>query len=302
MKSLFGQLKGLLGLRTLWLYLYLFKAALAFLLTMPLFVVADSALSSSLFGRSLIESWDVSVFVELISLRGEAFAPLLMTVIIGAILFAVMIQFINGGLYYTVVSRKFTVLKWREFFAECGVNFGTHVRITLIMLIIYALLLPSGMFFISIISFAGAHIMGTPALIFTMIKLLFMMLIFTVASIFSDSARAASAAFPEKGLREILRVASEFFKPRLLSLMKIYIITYLPFFIIWLLVEWLALKATGGLGGLAGIAIEFILFQAAAVSRTGQKLWYLIYLGREFHSVYPGRFIPEQTELNFDDR
>ena len=144
--------------------------------------------------------------------------------------------------------------------------------------------------------------MGTPALIFGLIKLLIMLLILAAASVFSDSARAASAAFPEKGLRSLLKTASDFFKPRLFMLMKIYIITYFPFFLIWLLVEWLALGVTEGIGGLAGIGIEFFLFQAAAVSRTGQKLWYLLCLGSEFHSQYPGRFIPEQTELNFESR
>jgi len=301
MKAIFDQLRRLVELRSLWLLLYIIKASLAFLMTLPLFVVADSSLSTSILGRNLLSDWDLSVIVELFSARGDAFSPLLMTVFAGAVLYIVLMQFVNGGLYYTLVSRKFKI-EWGDFFAECGMNFGINVKITLIMLIVYALLLPAGMFFVNFIGIAGGHIVGTPALLFMLFKVGIMLVILTSASIFSDSARAAAAANPDKGLREILRIGSEYFKPRLIKLLAIFIITYLPFVVIWLLVEWLALVVTGGSGGMIGVIIEFILFQVAALSRTGQKLWYLAVLGRDFHAVYPGRFIPEQVELELGDK
>ena len=294
------QFRGLLILRPMWLSLYLFKAFMALLISIPFFMTIDSSLSSSIFGRSLLTTWDMSVFIELFTLKGDAVAPLLMAVFTGAVMFIALMQFINGGLYYTVISRRFNPIVRRDFFAECGINFGTHVKITLIMIIVYALLIPAGMFFVNIISFAGGNIMGVPALLFTLFKLLIMLIILTAASIYSDSARATAAAHPDKGLKDILRKASEFYKPRLISMLGAYLITYLPFVVIWLVVEWLSLIVTGSSGGMLGIIIEFILFQIAAISRVGQKLWFLVFFGHEYHAVDPGRFLPQQTELKFD--
>lgn len=300
MGAILTQFRHLLNIKSLWLYLYIFKAVMAFLVALPLFITVDSVLSTSLFGKSLIESWDVSVFTELLALKSDAIAPIIFAILAGLIIYTVLMQFANGGLYYLVVSRKLADPGWKDFFAEGGVNFFIHVKITLIMLIVYALLIPAGMFFVNLLGLIGGRMSGTSVLWLMLLKFLVMMFILTAASIFSDSARAASAAYPGKNLREILRHGADFFKPRLGRLFLYYIVTYLPFFIIWLLVEWLALKATGGIGGMVGILIEFLLFQLAAASRTGQKLWYLIVLGKEFHSVNPGRFVPEQTELRFD--
>ena len=300
MRSAFSQMSSLLEIRRLWIYLYLFKATLSALLTLPFFVTCDAALSRSLFSKTLLGGWDVSVLIELYSQQSAALSPLIMTIIAGVILYVIMMQFLNGGLYYIVVSRKFNDAGWRDFFAECGSRFGTHVKIALLMLIVYSLLIPAGMFFVNIISFAGGHLVGTPAFIFNLFKLAILLLILLAASIFSDSVRAASAAFPDKGFKEMLRIGSDYFKPRLLKLLRIFIITYLPFLLIWLAVEWLALQSVAVLAGTAGLFIEFVLFQIAALSRTGQKLWYLLFLGRDFHSVNPGRFTPEQVELSLE--
>ncbi|UCD94092.1 MAG: hypothetical protein JSU69_10040 [Candidatus Zixiibacteriota bacterium] len=300
MRPIFNQISSLVEIRRLWLYLYLFKATLSALLALPFFVTCDLALSRSLFSKSLLGGWDVSVLTELYSRQSAALSPLIMIIIAGAVMFVIMMQFLNGGLYYILVSRKFTQAGWRDFFSECGARFGTHVKITLLMMVVYSLLIPAGMFFVNVISFAGGHLVGTPALIFSLFKLAILLLILLAASIFSDSVRAASTAFPDKGFREILKIGSDYFKPRLLKLLRVFIITYIPFLLIWLLVEWLALQSVGDLGGTSGLFIEFVLFQIAALSRTGQKLWYLLFLGRDFRSVNPGRFVPEQVEMSLE--
>ncbi|MEW5925266.1 MAG: hypothetical protein AB1746_14890, partial [Candidatus Zixiibacteriota bacterium] len=270
-----------------------------FLIILPIFVTADSVLSTSLFGKSLIESWDVSVMAELLTLKSEALPAIILTIFAGGVIYLTLMQFINGGLYYLTVSRKMNKINWRDFAAEGFSGFSMNIKITLIMLIVYALLIPAGMFFVSLIGLMGGQLGGDSAAFLMILNLLIMMAILTAASIFSDSARAASAAYPDKGLRDILRHGADFFKPRLGRLFLYFVLTYFPFFIIWLLVEWLALKSTGGVGGTIGIIVEFLLFQLASISRTGQKLWYLVILGREYHSADPGRFIPEQTELEF---
>lgn len=297
-KGLLAQCRFLSKMRSLWIYLYLFKALISFLMILPIFVTVDSVLSTSLFGKSLLESWDVSVFTELIALKSEAIPAIILSIFAGGVIYLILMQFINGGLYYLTVSRRMDSVNWRDFAAEGIAGFSTNVKITLIMLIVYALLIPAGMFIVNLIGMIGRQMAGQASASLMFLNFLIMMSILTAASIFSDSTRAASAANPDMSFRDILKHGSDFFKPRLGRLFLYFILTYIPFFLIWLLVEWLALKATGGVGGTIGIIIEFLLFQLAAFTRTGQKLWYLIVLGREYHAVDPGRFIPEQTELS----
>ena len=82
--------------------------------------------------------------------------------------------------------------------------------------------------------------------------------------------------------------------------MGVFLVTYIPFLIIWFLAEWLSLQSVAVLTGMIGILLEFVLFQLASAARTGQKLWYLLFLGRDFRSASPGRFLPEQVELSLE--
>ena len=166
------------------------------------------------------------------------------------------------------------------------------------MIIVYALLLFAGMFFVNMIGMAAGHMVGTPVLIMTLFKLLILVLIILAASIFSDSVRAAAVAYPDKPFRELLQSGSEYFKQSLKRLFIIYIITFIPFFLIWILAEWSALFAVGTVGGLIGIFIEIILFQLTSFIRNGQKLWYLCCLGKDFRGKHQGRFLPEQATLD----
>ena len=300
MQEIFRQARNLGGIRRLWLYLYLFKATMSALLVLPFFVTCDSALSRSLLSGSLLNSWDISVLAELYARKGAALPGLIMTIIAGVIVYIIVMQFLNGGLYYMIVSRKFDDTGWKDFFSECGGGFAAHVKITVLMLIAYSLLIPAGMFFVGIVGLAGGHLIGGTAAVFALFKLGIMLLILTAASTFSDSARAAAAAFPGKSFREILKVGADYFRPRLLRLVGVFLVTYIPFLIIWFLAEWLSLQSVAVLTGMIGILLEFVLFQLASAARTGQKLWYLLFLGRDFRSASPGRFLPEQVELSLE--
>jgi hypothetical protein len=156
------------------------------------------------------------------------------------------------------------------------------------------------MFIVNMFGVFGRDLIGFPALLFMIGKLIIIFLILLAASVFSDSARAAIATDPDKSFKEILKLAGDFYRPRFTRLIGTYIITYIPFLIVWLLVEFLALKTVGGIGGLFGIFIEFLLFQIASAARTGQKLWYLYYLGAEFRENHAGRFLPRQAELKLE--
>ncbi|HHI03021.1 MAG TPA: hypothetical protein ENL22_05830 [candidate division Zixibacteria bacterium] len=293
----FKQISLLSRIKDLWFGLFFLKAGLSLLIIIPFYLVNNGLLSSSLFSKTLINSWDFSVISEMFFGRSELISQYLIFVFIGAVIYVAIKQFINGGLYYFVVSGRLEKKDWREFFAECGLGFNIHIKITIMMIFVYILLLFAGMFFVNIIGMASGHLVGLPVLIMSGFKLLILALIILAASIFSDCARATATAYPEKSFREILTIASNHFKPSLRKLLILYIITYIPFFLFWLMSEWLSLTAVSSIGGLAGIGIELIFFQACSFTRTGQKLWYLICFGKDFRSKNQGRFLPEQITL-----
>ncbi len=291
------QMSRLLKIKDLWFGLFFLKAGLSLLFVIPFYLVNNGVLSSSLFSKSLVNSWDFSVLSEMFFGRGEILSQYLIFVFVGAVIYAAIIQFINGGLYYLFGSGQFEKIDWRTFYAECGLGFNFHIKITVMMIFVYILLLFAGMFFVNIIGMASGHLVGMPVIIMTGCKLIILGLIILAASIFSDCARAAAAAYQDKPFREILTIASGYFKPSLKKLLIIYLITYIPFFIIWLVAEWLSLTVVGSIGGLIGIMIEIVLLQTCSFARSGQKLWYLISFGKEFRSKNQGRFLPKQVTL-----
>jgi hypothetical protein len=297
--KLLGQFRNLIKIKKLWLYLYLVKAILSFLLILPFYMTFNGELASSLFSKTITRQWDMSVILEMLFRSSDFIPAYILMLFIGAVIFVTLIQFLNGGLYYVMVSGKSSKINWSEFFAECGTNFGTHVKITLLMGLIYLILIPAGMFFVNAIGMIGGTLIGKMALVLSLIKLLFLVLILLAASTFSDIARATSSAFPQKRFGELLKIAADYFRPRIFSLIKYFILTWLPFFIIWIAVESAALGIIGWSLGIIGIGIEFLLFQISAVSRTGQKLWYLLIIGNDYRRANPGRFQPEQVELDF---
>jgi hypothetical protein len=289
-----GKLKSV---KNLWLGLYLLKATLALLFVVPFFLSINAGLSSSEFSRTLVSSWDISVMIEMFFGRGEIIPLYLLFISMAVIVYALIMQYVNGGLYYLFVSGRIKEINWHEFFAECGLRFNIHIKITVFMAIVYFLLFMAAMFVVNIIGVAGGHLIGTPALILMIFKMIIIFLVLLAASIFSDSVRASAAAYPEKQFGELLKIASSYFRPAMGKLVRIYIITYLPFLAIWALTEWLSLQSVGLIGGFLGIFIEFILFQLASSVRTGQKLWYLICFGGDFHEKHEGRFLPQQAKL-----
>ncbi len=284
----------------LWLGIYLVKAILALIVVIPVYLSANAVLSPSVFSKSLMSSWDVSVLVELLFQKGDAIGLFAGYILTATILYLIVMQFINGGLYYVVVSGKKISESKKDVWNECGSRFFGHIKITLLMLIVYMMLLFSGLFIVNVFAAFGQNLIGPPALIFLFGKLVIVFLILLAASIFSDSARAALAADPDKTFKEILKIAADFFRPRFTKIIRVYIVTYLPFIIIWLFVEYVALMVIGGIGGLVGIFLEFVLFQIASGARTAQKLWYLFYLGADFRANHSGRFIPQQVELKLE--
>jgi len=299
-KGLYRQLLILPEIRLLWIGLYLLKLAMALVIIAPFFLGANANLAVSDFARSLISSWDVTVLVELFGTNTNLMSYLVLSILVGLTIYLVIMQFLNGGIYYLMVSRKFTRIDGTEFFAECGRSFRYNIYITVMMIPILFIMLISANVFVNIISLASNDLIGSPAVFMMLIKFGIILLILLMTSVFADAARAAATAYPEKSFREVLKIAADYFRPRFLRMTLAFILTFVPFFILWLLVERTSLIAVGAFGGFIGITVEFLLFQLSSFVRTGQKLWYLTYLGQDFRSRYQGRFIPEQVELGLD--
>ncbi|SYZ73258.1 membrane hypothetical protein [Candidatus Zixiibacteriota bacterium] len=300
MLKIFGNFSRLLRYRSLWLYLFLMKLIFSFLLVVPFFLESNGRLASSVHSGSLITDWNIGVLVELFTKQSELPVAFLLFIFAGGTIFAVLMQFLNGGIYFQIVSGEKEVIGRREFFAECGANFAMHLKIALFMMVVYLVLLPASLFLINMIGVAGQSLMGAAALVFLLIKGGIIFLIFLAASIFSDSVRAASAAHPDWPFKEILKSGSVFFRPNMTKALGIFLVTYVPFVLIWIAAESLSWGAVGLFGGMAGIVVEFLLFQVSSFARTGQKLWYLINFGLKYKDADPGRFLPEQVQLELD--
>jgi hypothetical protein len=298
--EMLSQLKNIRLLKKLWIGLFLLKFVMAGLIILPFTLVANSDLSLSAFSRSLVSDWDLSVILELFAQSPDFIPMLLGGVFAGAIIYLVIMQFLNGGIYFLMVSGRFENIDWREFFAECGGGFRHNIYITFLMFPIYLIFLISANVFVNMISFAANDLVGKTALVMMLIKLIIIFLVLLVVSIFADSARSAAAAYPDKNFREILKTAADYFRPRFRNITLIYILTFIPFLIVWGLVEKGALLATGHFAGFIGVALEFLLFQISSFVRTGQKLWFLACLGKDFRLLYQGRFLPKQAELRLE--
>lgn len=299
MRDLFQHIRRLVQFRSIWLFFFLFKAIMSALLVIPFFLTTNGILSSSLFSKGLISDWDMSVIIELFFGRGDVIPVYLISILIGAIIYMVIMQFLNGGLYYLIVSGETAPVKWEIFFAECSVNFIVNIKISLLMLFIYMALLPAGVIFVNVLGLAGGNLVGKSVIAMMFFKLGILAVILLAASFFSDSIRATASASPEKSFGEIVKIGARYFRPRLLKLLGIFVLTFLPFLLVWGTVEWLAVQSVEIMTGMIGIILEFLLFQICSFTRTGQKLWYLLFFGRDFNSQNPGRFLPKQANLPF---
>ena len=298
MKEILGAFKKLLDARALWIFIFLLKALFALAFILPFYLLTDSLLSSSVYSRRILADWDISVLIELFSGRMELIPTFLLFGFIAGLVFLIIMQFLNGGIYYLAISGKIKSIRWSEFFAECVSNFKAHMMVTGMMMIIYLVIAIAGLFFVNIIGLAGGKLVGNAAMTMAAAKAMLLLLIFLTTSIFSDSARAAITTKPGQSFRENLKNAADFFRPNMIRLIRCYLITYTSFLCVWLITEWLGLRSVEMLGSIVGILLEFILFQICSFVRSGQKLWYLFIFGVRFRAVNPGRFLPEQAELD----
>jgi len=93
-----------------------------------------------------------------------------------------------------------------------------------------------------------------------------------LGTILSDLLRLQLANQPDEPFKRQFRTAMDTFRAQFVKLNGIYYLYFLPFVLMWLLIEYLAVQITGGLGNMFGVMLELILFQICSFLRTGQSL------------------------------
>jgi hypothetical protein len=251
-------------------WLFLSKLTLAAIISVPLLVMLNSTIENSRYARVLLTDWSLDVFSELIHARENVLVYFLVGLVFYAVIVVFFKQFINGGIYRSLlVERRLTA---SQFFGECGARFADHVRLTLVMLIIYV--------FLFLIGFVvGSMVPGEPFLQFgeTSMYPLFLHLavvypFLILGTILSDLLRLQLASQPDRPFKRQFQTALEIFRARFVKLNGIYYLYFLPFVIVWLLIEFLAVQVTRGLGNMFGVMLELILLQICSFLRTGQSL------------------------------
>ena len=282
----------------LWLYLYLTKLGLALIVTIPVLIAAQSTLDNTLYSTPLLKEWSLKVIGELIAQRPFVLGNSLVAVMVFGFLALVIRQFLNGGVYlgYSKIQR----ISRREFFGASGEKFGTHLRITGVMAIFYLLFGGIGMWLGSITGVIVGQLMPKAGLLTVAVPVGVLGLVLIPAVAFSDMLRAVSVKSEGAPIRRLLVDAFTFYRLHWVKLVGTYVMLFCLFVVIWLIVERLALVATGGLQNKVGVVVELLLFQGCSFMRTGQSLLFtasVVYNYHESHRVTPE---PRSVEVNVD--
>jgi hypothetical protein len=279
----------------LWPMLYVVKLALALLVTLPLYVLTGYMLERSVFADPLTSNWTTSVLFELVRTQDKTALSLGVVLLFIAVLAFLIKQFLNGGLYFAYMrSGK---APGGEFWAEAAGGFRDHLVISLIMIPVYVLFLAIGSTLSGVIpttlfgNFSGDILLGR------MLRWLVLAAFLIAAVVISESMRLHRTAMPDARWRDHVSGALAFLQTSGVRMYAYYWLYFLPFLVIWLIIEWLAIQITGGLGNTFGVVAELFLFQICAFIRTGQSLLYTATAAPLLVRWRPGRFIARQTEL-----
>ncbi len=292
---------GLSNLRTrrrLWGGLYLAKLTLALIFMLPVMVLVSAKLDYSRYAAPLLGSWSIDVILELIQTSDDLLPAIIAVLLFYTIAVFFVGQFLNGGVYDSFLSRE--PIGPVRFAAQSTAQFRGNLKISLVMGVLYIPL-----FLLAILT--GAFIprdtlghFGDAAFggLFSRLAVIYVFMI--TGSIFSELLRIHHALHPADLIIKGIRPVFNFYITNLVKLTGVYYLYFLPFAVIWLLVEKLAIIVTGGLTGLLGVMLELFLFQLCSLLRTGQSLAFTATVAPLARKAFPGRFEDEPTEQTDD--
>lgn len=282
----------------LWPGMFALKLGLALLFTIPVWMVVGYSLEHSVAGSLLSERWSLDVLTELIaSNSGAAVAFLVILVAYGTAAFLIK-QFVNGGIYGAYLRRDLN--RAGGFFAASGAGFTGHLMISLVMIPVYLILLFMGQALSTVLPSHLFGQFGTEYMAGRALQVAVVVAFILMGVMVSESLRFRKTACPNECFRELVSGSLDFLRVRGVRLYGYYIVLFVPFVMLWVLVENLALVVVAGVPGLIGILFEMILFQLCSFVRTGQSLLFSAIVGPVFRSANPELFDPVQAELPLD--
>ncbi len=285
--------------RQLWPALYVGKLSLALLFTMPVFVVTDAVLSRSRFAEALLSTWSLDVVMEFAGTHGDLLPVFVAVLLFHAVAAFFLKQFLNGGLYSAFFSQETTNVSL--FFGESGRLFRGNIRVSLLMVPVYTVLVIAGVFLAGLVpeSVYGLLEGGVMRRMFGNLGIMFLVLI--PGFLLSDLLRLHQAGHPSDSLRECFRLVLNFLKSNFVRLIGAYLICFVPYLLIWIIAEYLALILSKHLGFSIGTILELLLFQVCAWLQVGQSLLFTAIAASAYYHENPGRFRKDvQGELTFD--
>jgi hypothetical protein len=256
--------------RQVWIGLYLLKLFLALVISLAALAVVQAQVDQSLYATPLLHSWSLAVIWELLQAKPAAFGSLLTVLLFYTILVMLIRQFLNGGIYSTYLGRY--RLTRKEFFGRCGELFARHLKVSGLMLIMYAVLLGVGMLVASILGAVLSRLFPDAPGVVLVLWLVVVCLFMIPGVAFSDVFRSAATLYPGESTRATWKTSLDFFRAHWVQIVGAFLLMYVPFVVLWLLIEKTALVAIGGLGSKLGVLIELALFQSCSFIRTGQSL------------------------------
>ncbi len=262
--------RGWRGNSRLWTGLYLAKLLLAVIVTIPVMSLINSSVDNSLYAVPLVTEWSLDVIGELLLTRPNLAPVFFVSLAFFALLVFFLKQFINGGIYVSLYRGQ--LLSARSFFGESGAQFGGNLKISAIMLAVYAGLTLVAFLVVPIIPRSFGREFQTGVLVGLTARMALVWAIFIVGGILSDLLRLNLAARPDLPLKQHWRNAVALYRRRFVELNGLYYLYFLPFVVVWLLIEKLAVIVTGGFSSVGGVMLEIVLFQICSWLRTGQSL------------------------------
>ncbi len=254
----------------MWWGLYLAKLALAMLVALPLLVQIHADLETSRYAAPLLKEWSFGVIAELAGTRPNLTTSFVLFLLMVAILALVVKQFLNGGIYSSFLQNR--ALSMRAFFSECAAQFAGNIKISLLMAPIYLIALIAGTYLARLVPGGLLGRFGNALAYVTILKYIVIYVLVVLTSILSEFVRIRFCANPDSRIADCMKAGLNFYRAHWVQSIGVYGVYFIPFVLLWLGIERLALLVTGGFQNMAGVVIELILFQVCSLARTGQSL------------------------------
>ncbi len=204
--------------------LYVVNLVFAVFVALPILVIIQTELGSSLWGSS-VRPVDLMWLGEAVLKHRETLPALLVAAAAGGALYLVLHIFLNGGLVGRLLDREGPT-RLAAFAGDCGRYFWRFVRLFLMSLLFYVLTLGLALQLVSALFRPLDENAATEwlPLILSNLHLLIALLLLSIVHMIVDYARIAVVADEEKRVLKALRHALTFLRKRFFRAWALYLL------------------------------------------------------------------------------